>query len=369
MTQSQTGPDERRENSLRFGRRSTWVRSVVISLGFAGAVALFHLGRATVDSSALARSADAREVYYLGLRALSKDVSDSDVLAPLTGTPFELDEREIMTLLVSTFDEAELMDKAERVHRRLMAWGIRRYDSLPSFRIGIEDERARLARLVSGHLIRTYESLPDCGIIGDVDALLSGMEKKLGWADDEEALRDMPDCHPTGIVAEPVKKSLGREIVVRVAEHDSVKVFPQGDWTREEFQGWVSLGRRLAQWPWVLGLAGMAFGVSFMGYEVIRGRPGLVVRLLVLTGSTLLILAVVLALLPAPASLFETVFGRSLDPTASVKDAWIALVLAFEQPALRIAAFRSAVTGAGMLLVALVSWSRLRQAQTASVDA
>ncbi|NNF28084.1 MAG: hypothetical protein HKN73_12735 [Gemmatimonadetes bacterium] len=343
---------------------------MIFSLGLAGAFALFHLGRATVDSSALARSTDAHEVYYLGLRALSKDVSDSDVLAPLTGTPFELDEREVMTLLVSTFDETELMDKAERVHRRLIAWGTRRYDSLPSFRIGIEDERARLAHLVSGHLIRTYESLPDCGIIGDVDALLSGMEKKLGWADDEEALRDMPDCHPTGIVAGPVKESLGTEIVRRVAEHDSVEVFPQGDWTQEEFRSWVSLGRRLVQWPWALGLAGMAFGVCFMGYEMNRGRRWLVFRLLVLTGSTLLVLSVVLAFLPAPASLFETAFGRPLNPTVSVKDAWIALVLAFEQAAWRIAALRSAVTGCGILLVALILRNRLRPnyAQTASAE-
>ena len=309
--------------------------------------------RAAVDSDALTLASDHERVRELAFLALSRDLVDSEILDPLRDSPFELDQADIRSILESSFTAEDVATKATEVHKALVDYGTRSYgDSIPTFRMDIDEEGEAIAQSLSDHLVATLEGLPDCGIIGDVDALLSGLEGKVGLADDPEVIQDMPECRPTEMFSGPLRDGFRNSVVDQVTAHDSVDVLPRPDWPEAEYASRLETARRIRVYPvrviWVTLLGALAG--TFLAWR--RGADTSLVWVWATTGVVLVFASALLAGVPTGPGFEQLILGRTLDPSSDIGDAWKALILEFERPSVRVAALRCLVLAPAALTLA-----------------
>lgn len=337
-----------------FYRTALAVVAVALGVLLGATLGVKQVTMSAIDSSALVDEADPSRLYFLGIRALSKDLEDSDVLDPFRGTPYELSEEAIARLIIHEFSDEEVAHKAWEVHSRLVSYGRTRYrdiDSIPAFSVGIVDERESLERALTGHLVGTFRALPECGLVGDLDALWSGFEKKVGLADANEVLKDLPECRPTDMMADPIVAGFRSGVSGRLAGADSTRVFPRSSWEENQYRQWLSDARSLVTRPTgFLVLALVTTLVFVLATTATSGAWYGGVTLLA-TGVTLLLGPTALEWLQHSQPLEQLVLGRALEPYASVGDAWLALIFDFEAGAIALAARR--LTAAGLFALAL----------------
>lgn len=339
-----------------------WPEALAVLVGFAAGVTIAadQVVRAAVDSDALAAAAAPSRLHFLSIWALSTDLEDSDVLEPLRGTPYELDQEEIEGLLVEGFSEADVVRKARQVHSDLVAYGSEPYDdSVPVFAVDISGERRVLADVLSAHLVGTLEGLPDCGLVGDADALWSGIESKLGMADGEEVVRDMPTCHPTELVAGPLREGFQVNVTERIVAHDAVDVLPRPDWDPATYRNWLERARLARLVPASAMAAGLVLAATGVLFSFALGRPRTATSTLGGVGLSLAAAAAVLAFAPNGQAFEELILGRILEPLENIPgDAWRALILEFERPAIDVAARRCALAAGAILGLAVALHAR-----------
>ena len=333
-------PPDRRSGRVGDGGPAL-ASTLLLGVLIGAVVATDQIIRAAVDSEALTRASEGERVRDLAFLALSRDLVDSDILEPLRDSPFELSQADIRSIFENSFTVDDVTSKATGMHEALVDYGTRSYgDSIPIFRMDIAEEGEAIAQTLSDHLVATLEGLPDCGIVGDVDALLSGLEGKIGLADDPEVIQDMPECRPTEIFSGPLRDGFRQSVVDQVTSHDSVDVLPRPDWSGSQYASWLEMARQIRVYParafWVTLLVGLAASVLIWQ----RGVRSSVVWTWATTGVVLVFVSALLAGVPTGPGFEQLVLGRTLDPTSDIGDAWKALILEFERPSLRVAAVR-----------------------------
>lgn len=313
-----------------------------------------QLTTSAIDSSALVDHADPSRLYFLGIRALSKNLHASGLLSPFHDTPYELGEEDIAKLLIREFSDEDVKEKVWEVHSSLVEYGTASHqdiEPIPAFSVSVVHERETLDRALTNHLVGTFMALPECGIVGDLDALWSGVEKKVGLADAREVIKDLPQCRPADMMAKPIVDGFKSAVAGRLAGVDSTHVFPRPTWGDGEYRSWLVAANGFVTRPNTFLILAITSTLAFVIATATTSGPWYGGVSLLAAGMTLLMGPTALEWFQQTQSLDQLILGRTLSPQDSVRDAWLALVFGFEAGALPLAAQRLAA--AGLFILAL----------------
>jgi hypothetical protein len=171
----------------------------------------------------------------------------------------------------------------------------------------------------------------------------------------------LPTCHPTGLVADPLREGFQVTVTERIVTHDSIDVLPRPDWDAAAYRAWLEGGRRARLLPASAMMGGLAVAAVLVALSFAWGRPLAAIGTLGGLGASLALAAAALALAPSGLAFEELILGRVLEPLENIPgDAWRALILEFERPSLGVAARRCALAAAAALALGTVLYAMWR---------